>query len=234
MLFAAIYTFEKAYFIYLAVMERSTTNPVIILIWWLVIVGTSLAAFRIENYRHKHNLVGRGRYLRDALIAIACSAAILVLGSVYFAFYYNSSLSAEQQRDVSFSYALITRYTDGISAYCRQHGVTLQKFPARFKENYAREIAVVDDWLNKDEMLKMSMEEYLKLFDVYEKERKYLITRTLAEQTETKMDDFVWEEEYDRLFSAEEYCKTVDESFDAMKSSAMFDVFTATVAKLEQ
>ena len=116
LLFAAIYTFEKAYFIHLAVMERSTTNPVVILIWWLVIAGTSLAAFRIENYRHKHNLAGRGRYLRDALIAIACSAAILVLGSVYFAFYYNSSLSAEQQRDVSFSYALITRYTDGISA----------------------------------------------------------------------------------------------------------------------
>ena len=239
LLFAAIYTFEKAYFMYLAVMERSTTNPVVVLIWWLFIAGSSLTAFRIENYRHKHNLAGRGHYLRDALIAITCSAAILVLGSVYFAFYYNSSLSAEQQRDVSFSYAFIIRHTDGISAYCRQHGVTLQKFPARFKENYAREIAVVDDWLNKDEMLKMSMEEYLKenqaaLFDVYEKERKYLITRTLAEQTETKMDDFVWEEEYDRLFSAEEYCKTVDESFDAMKSSAMFDIFTATVAKLEQ
>ena len=238
LLFAAIYTFEKAYFVYLAVMERSTTNPVVVLIWWLLIAGSSLTAFRIENYRHKHNLAGRGHYLRDALIAIACLAAVWVSGIVYFIFY-NGSLSAEQQRDVSFSYAFIIRHTDGISAYCRQHGVTLQKFPARFKENYAREIAVVDDWLNKDEMLKMSMEEYLKenqaaLFDVYEKERKYLITRTLAEQTETKMDDFVWEEEYDRLFSAEEYCKTVDESFDAMKSSAMFDIFTATVAKLEQ
>lgn len=238
LLFTAIYTFEQAYAVYIGIMERGTPHPVIILIWWLLIAGSSLTAFRIENYRHKHNLAGRGRYLRDALIAIACSAAVWVSGIVYFIFY-NGSLSEEQQRDVSFSYAFIIRHTDGISAYCRQHGVTLQKFPARFKENYAREIAVVDDWLKKDEMFKMSLEEYLKenqaeLFDVYEKERKYLITRTLAKQAETKADDFVWKEEYDRLLSAEKYCKTVDESFDAMKSSAMFDIFTETVAKLEQ
>ncbi len=238
LLFTAIYTFEQAYAVYIGIMERGTPHPVIILIWWLLIAGSSLTAFRIENYRHKHNLAGRGHYLRDALIAIACLAAVWVSGIVYFIFY-NGSLSEEQQRDVSFSYAFIIRHTDGISAYCRQHGVTLQKFPARFKENYAREIAVVDDWLNKDEMFKMSLEEYLKenqaeLFDMYEKERKYLITRTLAKQTETKADDFVWKEEYDRLLSAEEYCKTVDESFDAMKSSAMFDIFTETVAKLEQ
>ena len=238
LLFTAIYTFEQAYAVYIGIMERGTPHPVIILIWWLLIAGSSLTAFRIENYRHKHNLAGRGHYLRDALIAIACSAAVWVSGIVYFIFY-NGSLSEEQQRDVSFSYAFIIRHTDGISAYCRQHGVTLQKFPARFKENYAREIAVVDDWLKKDEMFKMSLEEYLKenqaeLFDMYEKERKYLITRTLAKQTETKADDFVWKEEYDRLLSAEKYCKTVDESFDAMKSSAMFDIFTETVAKLEQ
>lgn len=73
LLFAALYTFDRFLVLYMRAESGQISGSGLwwLLIWWLVIVGATLTAFRIENYRHKHNLAGRSHYVKDTLIALS-------------------------------------------------------------------------------------------------------------------------------------------------------------------
>lgn len=240
LLFAALYTFDRVSVLYMRAESGQASGSGLwwLLIWWLVIVGATLTAFRIENYRHKHNLAGRGHYVKDTLIALAFPVVLIASFMAYNIFMYKSSLTDEQRKALAFSYGFISRNTDGVINYCLRSGVELQKFPEQFRQTYADEITKVNDWLEKDEIFKSGMEASLQenkemLYEVFENGRKDLIRLTIAEETGEKPENLVWKTEYDRMISPVEYCKLMDESFEIMNSTGFFDSFVETVKTLQ-
>lgn len=240
LLFAALYTFDRVSVLYMRAESGQASGSGLwwLLIWWLVIVGATLTAFRIENYRHKHNLAGRGHYVKDTLIALAFPVVLIASFMAYNIFMYKSSLTDEQRKALAFSYGFISRNTDGVINYCLGSGVELQKFPEQFRQTYADEITKVNDWLEKDEIFKSGMEASLQenkemLYEVFENGRKDLIRLTIAEETGEKPENLVWKTEYDRMISPVEYCKLMDESFEIMNSTGFFDSFVETVKTLQ-
>lgn len=239
LLFAALYTFDRVSILYMKAESGQASGSGLwwLLIWWLVIVGATLTAFRIENYRHKHNLAGRGHYVKDTLIALSFPVVLIALYVAYNFFTYKSPLTEEQQNELSFSYAVIHRNTDGISDYCRGYGVELKNFPQQFLQTYADEIATVNEWMEKDGIFKGAMDASLQqnrktLLEIFDDERRALISMAVAEESGEDPENLVWKAEYEQLMSPADYCRLMDMSFEKGKANGFFDGFVEAVNAL--
>ncbi len=235
LLFALLYTIDKAGALYMD-LDNPKSNPIILIIWWVIIVGATLSAFRIENYRHKHQMAGHANYGRDLAVVLAFLGLSFAGGYFYL---FNNRLTVEQRGKIAFSYGVVERYSNLIGRYCHAQGVDLKKLPEQFHTAYQTEIAAVEKWVNKNQSFKTQLgnilENYKKSIDQeFDDERKLLIMLELAHQEGKDVNDLAWKPEYDRLLSPQEYCEFVDDNFDLFEQSGSFEEFVQSVRDLEQ
>ncbi len=235
LLFALLYTVDKAGALYMDLGNPKST-PIVAVIWWIIIVGATLSAFRIENYRHKHKMAGRANYGRDLAVVLAFLGVSFVGGYFYL---FNGRLTVEQKGKTAFSYGVIERYSNVIGRYCHAQGVDLKKLPEQFRTTYQAEIATVEKWVNKDRLFKTQLENILENYkksidQEFDDERKFLILLELANQEGKNVNDLAWKPEYDQLLSPQEYCEFMDDNFDLFEKSGSFEEFVQSARDLEQ
>lgn len=238
LLLIAFYTLDRIYAFYAGIELDEKINPVVMMIWWVIIVGGSLTAFRIESYRIKHNLVGRRHYLKDTLITLAFPLILFVSLAIYL-YNYRSPLPAEQKENLFDAYVTIVKHTTGLETYCSRQGVTMQQYPQQFMKTYANEIALVEHWMEKDWHYKMAVEDEVNdqqsgIMELINYDRQSMIAFAIRSKNGIAPEDFEWKEEYDQELSGKDYCELMDKYFESMKAMGRFNAFVKRVELLKE
>lgn len=193
-----------------------------------IFVFPVITAFRIENYRVKNKLVSERKYLPDVLKALLLVVVVfgmaVLCGIVVADREFDKAKESLLEKKV-----MIFIHTDGITEYCRRQGVKLTKYPQRFREEHAVQIAAVKEWIDKTVFLqsaidKMEKEIIPKDLDAkFDRYRHSVIIMQLRKKHNIPAGEFVWKDEYDTLMSRTEYCRFLDDNYELFKGLGLFE-----------
>lgn len=193
-----------------------------------VFVLPVITAFRIENYRVKNKLAPKKKCLSDILKAFLLAAAVFgtatACGIVVADREFDKAKENLLEKEV-----MIFIHTDGVTEYCRRQGVKLTKYPQRFSEEHAAQIAAVQDWIDKTVFLRTAIDKMEKeiipkdLDAKFDRYRHSIIVMQLRKKHDIPAGEFVWKDEYDTLMSRTEYCRFLDDNYELFKSLGLFE-----------
>lgn len=176
-------------------------NPIVGIIWLLIVGSLFVSSLRVENCRKKNHNV-KSPIFRDGFISL--------LGSLMFFLLYIYSISDYSKL---FNYKVFTvRNVEGISTYCHKVGVNMDYYVQNFSSDFKSEMDYLDeqgktlglnslsDWGISEELINNGFYKYIDGF------RQSLIKIMIAHNQGIEPKDVVWSEQFNNQIPPYEFC----------------------------